>query len=162
LPVQVNIDLSLKRAQTPLPRLAFSGKGKPHRHTESNGIQSRIEGYMSQFEYSYSRQAEQHAFIRIPKALFTNERLARLSVDAKMLYGLMLDRVRLSRKNDMTDREGKAFIYFTLDEVMQQLHCARAKASKTITELRAAGLIETKRRGLGLPNVIYVNESSSS
>ena len=118
---------------------------------------------MSKFEYYYSRQAEQFTFYRIPKALFVDERFAGLSSDSKVLYGLMLDRMGLSRKNGWVDKQDRVYIYFTLDEVMEQLHCARAKANRLIAELdiRGIGLIETKRQGLGRANIIYVKDFAS-
>jgi hypothetical protein len=113
---------------------------------------------MSQFEEQPEYLTAQPAFFRIPKALFTDESYSELTVSAKMLYGLLLDRLNISRINRLADREGRAFVYFTLDEVMSRLHCARAKADGIMDELRAAGLIETKRRGQGKANVIYVND----
>jgi len=118
---------------------------------------------MKPFEYYYSRQSEQFTFYRIPKALFTDERFGKLSSDAKVLYGLMLDRMGLSRKSGWVDKQDRVYIYFTLDEVMDQLHCGREKANKLIAELdtRGIGLIETKRQGLGRANIIYVKDFTS-
>ncbi len=118
---------------------------------------------MSQFDYYYSEKAEQFTFYRIPKSLFTDERFSKLSSDAKVLYGLMLDRMSLSRKNGWIDRQCRVYIYFTLNEVMQQLGCAREKANRLMAELdsRGIGLIETKRQGLGKANLIYVKDFTS-
>ncbi|AMP19864.1 replication initiator protein A, N-terminal domain protein [endosymbiont 'TC1' of Trimyema compressum] len=118
---------------------------------------------MSNFDYYYFRQSEQFAFYRISKVLFTDERFASLSSCSKVLYGLMLDRMTLSRKNNWIDKLGRVYIYFTLDEVMQHLHCAREKANCLVSELdsRGIGLIETKRQGLGKANIIYVKDFTS-
>ncbi len=118
---------------------------------------------MNSFDYFYSERAEQFVFYRIPKALFADERFLPLSADSKVLYGLMLDRMNLSRKNGWIDKAGRVYIYFTLDEVMEQLRCARAKANKLVAELdaRGIGLIETKRQGLGRANIIYVKDFAS-
>lgn len=48
------------------------------------------------FQYFYGTQADQYSFYRIPKALFQDEYFRCLSSDAKILYGLMLDRMSLS------------------------------------------------------------------
>jgi len=95
--------------------------------------------------------------------MFTDERFNKLSTEAKVLYGLMLDRMGISRKNGLIDHLDKVFIYFTLDEVMEVFHCAKEKANKLIAELdtRGIGLIETKRQALGKANVIYVEDFSS-
>ena len=54
---------------------------------------------MSDFAYFQEQDSEQFSFFRIPKILFSDERFRNLSSEAKILYGLMLDRVGLSRKN---------------------------------------------------------------
>jgi len=86
---------------------------------------------MSQFSYFYTNQAEKFAFYRIPQMLFTDERFSKLSTEAKVLYGLMLDRVGLSRKNGLIDTLDRVYIFFTLDEVMECFKCAKEKANKT-------------------------------
>ena len=85
---------------------------------------------MKRFDYYFSRQAEQFVFYRIPKILFTDERFAGLSTDAKTLYGLLLDRMGLSRKNGWVDKHDRVYTYFTLNEIMDQLNCAKEKANK--------------------------------
>ena len=112
-----------------------------------------------EFEYFYGKQSSQHAFYRIPKLLFTDRKFDTLSVEAKLLYGMMIDRMELSQKNGWIDRQGRAYIYFTVDEVKDRLHCANDKAVKLMRELgggKGIGLIESVRQGLGKPNIIYV------
>ena len=55
--------------------------------------------------YFYGREADQYSFYRIPKLLFTEEYFKKISVEAKVLYGLMLDRMSLSMKNQWFDTE---------------------------------------------------------
>ncbi len=110
-------------------------------------------------DYYYGKESEQYSFYRIPKLLFTDRRFAGISVEAKVLYGLLLDRMGLSIKNDWLDSEGRVYIIFTIADIMATLGCAEQKANKLLGELDSAkgiGLIERKRRGLGKPNVIYV------
>lgn len=57
------------------------------------------------FDFYYGKEAEQFSFYRIPKTLFTNPAFSKLSSDAKILYGLMLDRLGLSIKNGWKDNE---------------------------------------------------------
>ena len=112
-----------------------------------------------EFEYFYGKQSSQHAFYRIPKLLFTDRKFDTLSVEAKLLYGMMIDRMELSQKNGWIDRQGRAYIYFTVDEVKGRFHCANDKAVKLMKELdsdKGIGLIESVRQGLGKPNIIYV------
>ena len=88
-----------------------------------------------QFEYFYGNQAEQFAFYRIPKLLITSPEFKRVSDSAKLLYGLMLDRMSLSIKNGWVDDENRAFIYFTTNDVMEQMCCGTEKATKLLAEL---------------------------
>ena len=108
-------------------------------------------------DYIYSEQASQYAYYRIPKILFTDDRYRDTSTDAKVLYGLLLDRVSLSIKNKWVDDQNRVFIIFSLADVQESLNCGPQKATALFRELeKKAGLIERKRQGLGKPNLIYV------
>lgn len=108
-------------------------------------------------DYFYGPQAEQFAFYRIPKALFTDPVFRSISTDAKVLYGLLLDRMSLSARNDWLDEQGRVYIVFTVEEIMESLACGNKKAVGLLRELEVgAGLIERRRQGLGKPNLIYV------
>ena len=112
-----------------------------------------------ELDYYYGNEAEQYSFYRIPKVLFTDSRFKTVSVEAKVLYGLLLDRMALSVKNGWTDGYGRVYIIYTISDILETLGCAEQKANKLLGELDSAkgiGLIERKRRGLGKPNVIYV------
>ena len=107
--------------------------------------------------YFYGSEAEQFSFYRIPKVLFTDPHYQGISVEAKVLYGLLLDRMSLSVKNSWMDKEGRVFIIFTVEDIMAAMGCGDQKAGKLLNELeKKAGLIERKRQGLGKPNLIYV------
>ena len=108
-------------------------------------------------DYYYGDQAEQFSFYRIPKVLFTDGRFKDISAEAKILYGLLLDRMSLSAKNGWLDQEGRVYIVYTVEDIMNALSCASQKAMKLLNELEdKCGLIERKRQGLGKPNLIYV------
>ncbi len=111
------------------------------------------------FDYYYGVEADQFSFYRVPRLLIKDERFKGLSSDAKLLYGLMLDRMALSMKNGWLDDENRAYIIYTIDNMMEDLGCARGTCVKVIKELdsdNGIGLIEKKRRGLGKPDIIYV------
>lgn len=111
------------------------------------------------FAYHYENEAEQYSFYRIPKALFDYEIFKDLSTDAKLLYGMMLDRLGLSVKNNWFDDNGHAYIYFTLASIMECFQCGSDKATKLLNELdtkRGIGLIHRVRQGLGKPDIIFV------
>lgn len=82
-----------------------------------------------------------------------------LSSDAKVLYGLMLDRMALSVKNRWIDEQDRVYIIFTLEQVMEYMDCGKGKGVKILAELdseKGIGLIERVKRGLGKPAIIYV------
>ena len=117
------------------------------------------------FDYYYGVEAEQFSFYRVPRLLIKDERFKGLSSDAKLLYGLMLDRMSLSMKNGWLDDENRAYIIYTIDNMMEDLGCARATCVKVIKELDSGtgiGLIEKKRRGLGKPDIIYVKNFAAA
>ena len=112
-------------------------------------------------DYFYGQSSELFSFYRIPKLLFQDSRFQPLSTDAKILYGILLDRMSFSARNGWLDKAGRVFIIYTVQEVQDSLGCADKKATKLLRELEEYGLIERKRRGLGKPDLIYVKNFSS-
>ena len=113
------------------------------------------------FNYFYGTEADQFSFYRIPKALFTDSYFKDLSSDAKILYGLMLDRMSLSIKNQWFDDKNRAYIYFSIEDIMELLNCGRNKAIKSMRELddeTGIGLIEKRRQGFGKYDVVPKEE----
>lgn len=108
------------------------------------------------FDYFYGQSGEMFSYFRVPQILFRDIKFKDLSTDAKTLYGILLDRMGLSVKNGWLDEQGRVYIIFPVQEVMDSLGCADNKATKLFRELEKFGLIERKRRGLGKPNLIYV------
>lgn len=109
------------------------------------------------YDYFYGAEADQFSFYRIPKVLFTEERFSSISAEAKVLYGLLLDRMSLSARNGWLDEEGRVYIIFSIEDIMTSMGCANQKAAKLLYELESkCSLIERKRQGLGKPNLIYV------
>jgi hypothetical protein len=109
------------------------------------------------FDYFYGQSGEMFSYFRVPKILFRDIRFKDLSTDAKTLYGILLDRMSLSVKNGWLDGQGRVYIIFPIQEVMDALGCADNKATKLFCELENAGLVERKRRGLGKPNLIHAD-----
>lgn len=114
----------------------------------------------TEFDYYYGDESNQFSFYRIPRQLVTGDRFKRLSTDAKLLYGLLLDRMGLSAKNGWYDESGRVYIYYTLDEIQEDMNCGHDKATKLLVELDTGktgfGLIERIRQGQGRPTKIYV------
>ena len=117
-----------------------------------------------QFKYFYGTEADTFTFYRIPKLLVTHSYFDNVSNDAKMLYGLMLDRMSLSAKNGWFDEENRVFIKFSIKDAMKLLKIGKNKAIKLFAELDSVdgvGLIERRNQGQGKPAVIYVKSFMS-
>jgi hypothetical protein len=112
-------------------------------------------------DYFYGQAGGFFSFFRIPKALFQEQRFQDLSTDAKILYGILLDRMNLSVKNEWFDKKGRVFIIFTIEDAKRTLRCADNKATRLLRELEKFGLIERKRRGQGKPCLVYVKNFSA-
>ena len=108
------------------------------------------------FDYYYGAQAEQFNFIRIPKAMIVDPMFADLSVNAKLLYGVLLDRMNLSMKNRWFDSENRVYIIYQIAKIMEDFNFSKKTAVRYLNELENFGLVEKKRRGLGLPSLLYV------
>ena len=106
-------------------------------------------------------QSTHLCFFRIPYQLMTDPQYKCLSNDAKLLYGVLLDRVNLSARNGWRDEQGHVFIYYTVDEIRRDFNCCNDKALKMLAELdseKGAGLIKRVRQGQGKPMKIYVTQ----
>ena len=115
----------------------------------------------SLFPFHYGNEAESYTFYRVPKILFTEKVFDKLSTDAKLLYGLLLDRMQLSLRSGWVDDDGRVFIYYTVESIMEALTCGNKKAGALLAELddkRGIGLVTRVRQGLGKPDRIYVHK----
>ena len=108
------------------------------------------------YDYYYGPEAEQFSFYRIPKVLFEAESVRELSTDAKLLYGMMLDRMQLSARNKWLDDKGRIFIYFTVNQIMKALQISNKTVTKLLNELENARLITRVKSGFSKPDRIYV------
>ena len=116
------------------------------------------------FDYFYNREAERFNFLKVPEILVDGEEFKGLSAEAIILYSMLLKRTGMSFKNNWVDKEGRVFIYFTVEEIMKRRNISKPTAIKTLDELdskKGIGLIERVRLGLGKPNIIYVKDFMS-
>lgn len=114
-----------------------------------------------EFSYYYGKEADQFSFIRIPKLLLTHEAFSSLSIQSKVLFGVLLDRMSLSMKNGWLDQENRVYIIYQIQEIQDDLGFSKKKAMDYLNELEQIGLIEKRRRGLGLPSILYVKSIMS-
>ncbi len=101
-------------------------------------------------------EPEQHGFCRISKSHADAKFPDGASLLSKQLYGLLIDRSRISEKYGWRDREGRSYVYCTIRQVSEELGCSVRTAGKILTELQTIGLIEKIRQGQGKPNRIYL------
>lgn len=121
-------------------------------------------GEAMDFDYFYNREAERFNFLKVPEILVDGEEFKGLSAEAIILYSMLLKRTGMSFKNKWIDKEGRVFIYFTVEEIMRRRNISKPTAIKTLDELdskKGIGLIERVRLGLGKPNIIYVKDFMS-
>ena len=110
------------------------------------------------FEYYHGHEADQFTFYRIPKQFFKDKSFAALSDAARILYGLLLDRMSLSARNGWIDENDHVFIIYTIEQIREDLGWGRDKAINALAELdsrKGIGLIKRVKRG----HIEYVLES---
>ena len=116
------------------------------------------------FEFYKGHESDQFSFYRIPKQLVKDKRFSALSDAAKILYGLLLDRMGLSARNGWIDENDHVFIIYTIEQIREDLGWGRDKAINAMAELdsrKGIGLIERVKRGLGKPDIIFVKNFAS-
>ena len=110
-------------------------------------------------DYFYGQESEEFIYFKIPRLLITDQKFKHVSTDAKLLYGMLLDRMGLSAKNSWYDDYGRVYIYYTVDEICGDMCCGRDKAMKLLAELdqkKGIGLVERVKQGQGRPTKLYV------
>lgn len=113
-----------------------------------------------ELEYLKPQTAVQYDFYLFPKMLLSHEAFDGIGYSAKMLYSLMLNRTILSETNaeEYTDENGNLYIIYTVEQVMETMHCSKPTAIKMLKQLDDIGLIELKRQGQDKPFIIYLND----
>ena len=112
--------------------------------------------YTGKFDFFYGMESERYNFLIVPKLLLKDVRFSHISAEAKLMYGLLLDRNALSQKNGWLDEQNRVYIIYTIEEMRRDLGCATEKISKVLKELETIGLLYRKRNGRGKPNYLYV------
>ena len=63
---------------------------------------------------------------------------------------MLLDRMSLSVKNGWYDEDGRVYIYYTVEEICDDMNCGRDKAMKMLADLdtrKGVGLINRVKQG---------------
>lgn len=103
-----------------------------------------------------------YKFYQMPKELFRNPLYKdKLSLEAKVTYTLLLDRLELSRINKWFNENREVYLIYTRQELINELKISRATASKVFSELKKSNLIKEERLGQGFANRIYIGKMQS-
>ena len=100
----------------------------------------------------------QHSYYQMPQELFCNEKYKRLSIEAKVIYSFLLNRMNLSRMNKWINDKGEIYLIYTRKEIQSKLNLSDKPVTRAFKELREAKLIKEEKQGFGKPNLIYIGK----
>lgn len=91
-------------------------------------------------------------FYKIPKDLFVLKRYANLSNEARMLYGILKDRLDLSIRNNWIDDDGYVYFNYSRQAIADLLMVSLNTAKRRFKELKDVGLLieKTSEKGQSL------------
>lgn len=113
-------------------------------------------------EYFRPEEAEQFSFIRIPRKMLTEKVFGNLSKESILLYGVLLDRMGMSKKNNWIDSENRVYVVFPIETITDTMLISRKKAIRILQELEEIGLIEKDRQGGRMPTRIYIKNFNTA
>ena len=100
-------------------------------------------------------------FLRFPLTLLANPKYKEMSLEAKFIYSLLLNRLTLSQKNGWVNEDNEVYLIYTREEAANMLNISYKKTIAAFRELIGKGLLYEKRQGRGYPNLLYVHQKSS-
>lgn len=109
-------------------------------------------------DYFYETEVEEYSYINIPRVLMTKNRYKDLSSDAKVVFGILLDRLDLAVKYGWIDDNGQAYIIYLQEELQRDMNMSKRRVIETLQELEQIGLIERIQRGARQADVIYLKK----
>lgn len=95
-------------------------------------------------------------FLRLPLSLLANPKYKQMSLEAKFIYALLLNRMTLSQRNDWINENNEVYLIYTREEAANTLNISYKKSIAAFKELIKNGLLFEQRQGLGAPNLLYV------
>lgn len=100
----------------------------------------------------------QHSYYQMPQELFCNEKYKKLSIEAKVIYAFLLNRMNLSRMNKWINDKGEIYLIYTRKEIQSKLNLSDKPVTRAFKELRESNLIKEEKQGFGKPNLIYIGK----
>ncbi len=95
-------------------------------------------------------------FLRFPLTLLANPQYREMSLEAKFVYALLLNRLTLSQKNGWINGDSEVYLIYTREEAAATLNISYKKAIAAFKELIEHRLLVEQRQGRGYPNLLYV------
>lgn len=95
-------------------------------------------------------------FLRVPFSLLANPKYKQMSLEAKFIYSLLLNRMTLSQRNNWINQDNEVYLIYTRQEAAEALNITYKKSIAAFKELIRNGLLHEQRQGLGAPNLLYV------
>lgn len=99
-----------------------------------------------------------YSFYQMPQELFDNEKYKKLSLEAKVIYSFLLNRMKLSKINHWINNQGEIYLIYTRKEIQNKLNLSDKPVTRAFKELRNANLIKEEKQGFGKPNLIYIGK----
>ena len=100
----------------------------------------------------------EYSFYQMPQELFDNEKYKKLSLEAKVIYSFLLNRMKLSKINHWINNQGEIYLIYTRKEIQNKLNLSDKPVTRAFKELRNANLIKEEKQGFGKPNLIYIGK----
>lgn len=117
---------------------------------------------MNQIELFKINETLSYKFYQMPKELFDNPYYKnKLSLESKVAYTFLLDRLQISRMNKWFNEKGEIYLIYTRKELIDELRISKTTATKVFKELVECSLIKEERLGRGEANRIYVGKIKS-
>ncbi len=107
-------------------------------------------------DYHYGKQALQYAMVEIPLLMFIDDAFDSLSIEAKVVYGILLQRIRLANRNGWRDEEGRLYVIYPLEQMHKDIGLSTRTLSDALKQLEELGIVDISVRGQGKPNLYYV------
>ena len=107
-------------------------------------------------DYHYGKQALQYAMVEIPLLMFIDDAFEPLSLETKVVYGILLQRIRLANRNGWRDEDGKLYVIYPLEQMHKDIGLSTRTISDSLKQLEDLGIVDICVRGQGKPNLYYV------
>ena len=110
----------------------------------------------NKFDYYYGEESQQFAFIRSPKIMLTDPMFEEMTLGSIILFGVLLDRMNLSKEHRWLDEDNRVYIRYKIQEIQKTLNISEKTATTYLNGLEKMGLVEKVKVGLGQGNILYI------